>query len=767
MAFACALLLCGGAGGQETSDSLPGPDARSPALEIAIDSSAEAGIDEVSGLSFTPYPVNESINLGFVLSPIWVRLQFNQPATDPVEPRVVMLGPRQLLEAAMFHYVDGALLRSVRLDNETRFSDRPIPHRRPAFEIDAVPGQHTIYLRILSNAGFVLTPKLMSEAEFFGEMSVSDQLLAFFYGALFIFLLYNAVVYISSRDLLHLANLLVIVTLLGFQLVSTGIAYQYLWPENPEYTSTALRITIALFSASLGLFTLVMFRGKYWPRQLAMLNNLGIAGNLLLTVFPLFQVLPVLAFITISICPLVSAYVAIEILRRRYAESYFFAITWIAFTIGFGIGLLRTIGWLPYTAYTANVGLITMLIAIAVLSVGIASKIRGDRVARQAAEETSKVKAAFLANMSHEIRTPINAIVGFIDLVQDTELSREQRVYLEKARGSSNILLTIVNDILDYSKIEAGKMEVESRPFDVEKLCLSVLDLLERAAENKSLELKFSFDKQIPQFLIGDSLRIGQVLTNLLGNAVKFTDEGSVTLTVRLVLNSESKCALEFSVRDTGIGISTEEQDRLFQPFSQANSSTTRTYGGTGLGLSISTRILELMQSSLVLTSSPGEGSEFHFVLELPHVIDIREIEEPAPVSREQAGDADRIGAWEGARVLLVEDNKVNQLLAKSLLLKGNMEVDVAENGIEALQILENNRYDLVLMDIQMPEMDGLEATRRIRSMPEYEDLPIIAMTANAMERDRDECLGAGMNDYLPKPIVKETLLTMIGNWRH
>ena len=408
-----------------------------------------------------------------------------------------------------------------------------------------------------------------------------------------------------------------------------------------------------------------------------------------------------------------------------------------------------------------------MLIAIAVLSVGIASKIRGDRVARQAAEETSKVKAAFLANMSHEIRTPINAIVGFIDLVQDTELSREQRVYLEKARGSSNILLTIVNDILDYSKIEAGKMEVESRPFDVEKLCLSVLDLLERAAENKSLELKFSFDKQIPQFLIGDSLRIGQVLTNLLGNAVKFTDEGSVTLAVRLVSNSESKCALEFSVRDTGIGISAEEQDRLFQPFSQANSSTTRTYGGTGLGLSISTRILELMHSSLVLTSSPGEGSEFHFVLELPHVIDIREIEAPAPVSREQVGDADRIGAWEGARVLLVEDNKVNQLLAKSLLLKGNMEVDVAENGIEALQILENNRYDLVLMDIQMPEMDGLEATRRIRSMPEYEDLPIIAMTANAMERDRDECLGAGMNDYLPKPIVKETLLTMIGNWRH
>ena len=392
--------------------------------------------------------------------------------------------------------------------------------------------------------------------------------------------------------------------------------------------------------------------------------------------------------------------------------------------------------------------------------------------AREAAEAANQAKSRFLATMSHEIRTPLNAIVGLGTLLQRTPLNAQQQDHLSKLHGASKLLLGIISDILDFSKIEAGKMDLERRPYAPREVLSQVAWTLQTPADHKGLTLNTWVDPLVPECCLGDPLRVGQVLLNLASNAVKFTEHGQVDIRLRLSTR-DNHAQLRLEVQDTGIGIGHEAQARLFEHFQQADNSTTRRHGGTGLGLAISRKLVELMGGQIGLQSTVGQGSLFWaewLLLEPTEAHDavtalarntfIPSTREAQPHSAE----LDTSGL-NGQRLLLVEDNPLNRELAVELLQLMNLQVITAEDGQQALEVLATESIDLVLMDMQMPVMDGLEATRRIRQNPRWQQLPIVAMTANAALEDRQRCLEAGMNEHLAKPFELAALAQLLRQW--
>ncbi|MCX6290192.1 MAG: response regulator [Bacteroidetes bacterium] len=376
------------------------------------------------------------------------------------------------------------------------------------------------------------------------------------------------------------------------------------------------------------------------------------------------------------------------------------------------------------------------------------------------AEQSEKFKQQFLANMSHEIRTPMNSIIGMTNLLINSELQEQQKKYLHIIRKSSENLLVIINDILDLSKIEAGKMEFEKIDFLVSDAVETVFHTMHYKAEEKQLLLNFQVDEQLPVALKGDPVRLNQVLINLTGNAIKFTDSGSVSIAVKKHSTSGSQVVVDFSVTDTGIGIKEEKLNTIFESFSQASSDTTRKFGGTGLGLTISKQLVELQNGSMYVHSHYGKGTTFGF--KIPY-----EIGSAEAIGKKMMNESDvSPDAIRGIKILLVEDNQFNQMVAVDTLQEMVKEIviEIAENGKEALEMLRANRYDVILMDIQMPEMDGFEATQQIRGtfpFPENK-IAIIAMTANVTKDEVDRCFEAGMDDYIAKPFIPQDLLNKL-----
>ncbi|MFK7924934.1 MAG: ATP-binding protein [Bacteroidia bacterium] len=380
------------------------------------------------------------------------------------------------------------------------------------------------------------------------------------------------------------------------------------------------------------------------------------------------------------------------------------------------------------------------------------------QIAKLEAEEATRSKAEFLSIMSHEIRTPMNAVVGMTHLLLDENPKPCQVEYLKTLQFSGNNLLTLINDILDFSKISAGKMELEHIAFNLQELSKGIVQTIGVRASDKGIEIRHEYAEDLNAYYMGDPVRIGQILTNLLGNAVKFTEKGMVSLRI----SQGAEANIFFEVIDTGIGIPAEKQAVIFEQFSQSNVDITRNYGGTGLGLSITKNLLELMDSSIKLKSTEGEGSNFYFHLKLEEGKIKRSTQSAKPLSA-----IENIGSLKGIRVLLAEDNRINQIVCGKFLQKWDIEYEVANDGREVLELLEKSDYNLILMDIQMPDMDGIEATRKIRSSEQkaYQNIPIIALTASILDESMQSIQEVGMSDLIGKPFDPTLLFQKIRHY--
>ena len=380
---------------------------------------------------------------------------------------------------------------------------------------------------------------------------------------------------------------------------------------------------------------------------------------------------------------------------------------------------------------------------------------------QERSDASNQLKSMFLANISHEIRTPMNGIIGMYNVLKQTSLTDEQQEFLDIINLSGNNLLTIIDDILDLSKIEAGQLILEDNKFNLADEVNAVLDLLEMKAKGKGIKLYTSFENRIPIAYIGDQARLKQILINLTNNAIKYTKEGSVTIKIETEKVEKEYCNMKFSVIDTGIGISKIGQEKLFKAFSQIDSTTTRKYGGTGLGLAIAKNLTALMGGDIGVESEEGKGSTFWFTAKIKRNQNIPDlIQKNVPLVKEKL--------TKPLNILLVEDNLLNQKFAIATLRKEGHIIEIAENGKAAVEWFKKRKFDLILMDIQMPVMDGLEATKEIRKIEmgnkNKKQTKIIAITAYVMERDRSMCMGAGMNEYLAKPFKPNDLIQLINN---
>ncbi|WP_200345648.1 hybrid sensor histidine kinase/response regulator [Halochromatium glycolicum] len=769
-------------------------------------------------------------NLGFERSVVWARLRIDNRLEHPATYYLDLAYP--LLDWVSLYIVSSSGVTAYHTGDREPFSARPVAARTFLFPVQLQPSQPvTVYLRVETVGSLNLPLDLLSQNAAFEHLSIETGMLALYYGALLMLVIYNLYHAWRLQDVNAANYAAFILGYIAFQLALNGLSFQFFWPNHPWWANVSLPIFLCVayllgvrFSRSI-LDTAT--KAPQIHRVLGMLRWPALAGIPLALFGPYDLALPFAVALVFTVVLFIAA--GFKISLQGYRPARYYSLAWTVFLGSMFIYALTVFGVLPtnfFTTWVTQFGSVWQAVILAFTisdrfylleeqrramqtSYAQALEEANDelnaakaeledrvedrtqeltesntqlreqkevlRIAERKADAANRAKSEFLANMSHEIRTPMNAIVGFLHLLSESRLEAVQRDYVDKAERAARALMHLIRDLLDFSKIDVGRLELEAAPFDVGELVTEARDLIALAAREKGLELRTEQRGVEGCWVVGDQARLRQVLVNLLHNAVKFTPSGEVCLEVACEPGEEgaeegaeeSRVRLEMTVRDTGIGIAEEQRKGLFRPFTQADASITRRFGGTGLGLSISQRLVQQMGGEIALESQLGVGSRFSFSLSLPMA---------SPQAGNGQGPVERVGderlaserPLQGMRVLVVEDQPLNQEVIAALLQRGGAQPLIVSSGIEALARLRaREAVDVVLMDLQMPQMDGYETAERIRSIPGYAQLPIIAVTAHAGASERKRCLEAGFHGHLAKPVDHRQLLRALQRlWR-
>ncbi|MBB1517988.1 hybrid sensor histidine kinase/response regulator [Aquipseudomonas guryensis] len=723
------------------------------------------------------------LNAGYSRSVFWLRLDLQyspRNQSGSAHPWYLELAYPPLDHLELYLPDDaGGYRLAQRTGDALPFSSRQIKQNNYLFELDLPPGQsQRIYLRLESQGSMQAPLTLWSPQAYLEYQPKRIYVLGIIYGVLLVMLIYNLFIYLSVRDTSYLYYILYIASFGLYQVSVNGAGIEYFWPDNPWWANAATPFLIgsaaffgcqfarsflhtAEHSPWVDRLLLVMMACGALVMALALTASYGVALRMATYLALLFTVV------------IFSAGMLAWMRGMRVARYFIFA--WSAFLVGGITNTLMVLGYLPNLFLTMYASQIGSALEVGLLSLALADRINAmkeerTRILQQASSElealnreladNNRLKDEFLATVTHELRTPMNGVIGSLELMQTLKLDVELEQYQKTAAGSARDMMRMVNDILALTELQAGKLYPRREPFSLRGLFDGLRAQYSPRATEKGLEFIVELDDSLPDTLEGDAGKLAQSIGYLLDNAIKFTHQGHVTLRVSAGGPLTANMPLRIEVLDSGIGFSVPAGGSLYQRFRQLDGSMTRQYGGLGIGLAICRQLVDLLGGTLRHQSTPGQGSSFELDVQLNLPVQTRE---PGGMRRRVGGLPRR--RPEQCTVLIVEDNAINQLVTRGMLLKLGYRVRTADNGVEALEMLRSEPIDAVLLDCQMPVMDGFATCRALRALPGCAELPVLAITAHSHSGDRERCLAAGMSDYLAKPVKFVELQTLLHDW--
>lgn len=719
------------------------------------------------------------LNAGYSRSVFWIRLDLDyrpQESQDPA-PWLLELAYPPLDRLDLYlPGADGKYQLAQRTGDTLPFASRPISLTNYLFDLKLAPGKPLrVYLRLESQGSIQAPLTLWSPKAYMENLPGNVYVLGIIYGVLLVMLVYNLFIFVSVCDTSYLYYILYIASFGLYQVSVNGAGIEYFWPDSPWWANAATPFLIgsaSLFGCQFARSFLHTREHSPWVDR-TLLALMAVGALVMLLAFSASYALSLrlatylaLAFVVV----IFSAGILAWLRGMRVARYFIFA--WTAFLLGGTINTLMVLGLLPNVFFTMYSGQIGSALEVGLLSLALADRINAmkeerTRILQESSRKleqlnlelanSNRLKDEFLATVTHELRTPMSGVIGSLELMQTVPMDVELAQYQKTATGSARDMMRMVNDILALIELQAGKLYPRREPFSLRGLFDSLRAQYAPRAEAKGLRFDLQLDENLPDTLEGDAGKLAQTLGYLLDNAIKFTHQGGVSLRVDGQRQSDG-VALRVTVQDSGIGFETPADDALYQRFHQLDGSLTREYGGLGIGLALCRQLTELLGGQLQHHSSPGRGSRF--VLEL----NLGQPAQSFSVPPRRAG-GQALRRPEQCTVLVVEDNAINQLVIRGMLLKLGYRVRTADNGSEAIDLLRREVVDAVLLDCQMPIMDGFATCRAIRALPQGGELPVLAITAHSHSGDRERCLAAGMSDYLAKPVKFEELQTLLHDW--
>ena len=752
------------------------------AMQVFEDVRGDATIDEVTssalqaGFRRHDSPV---LNAGYSRSVFWLRLDLEYRPQRPDGPQPWLLElAYPPLDRLDLYLADGQgkFQLAQRTGDSLPFASRQIRHHNYLFELDLQPHQpQRVYLRLQSQGSIQAPLSLWAPTAYLEEQPARSYVLGIIYGVLLVMLIYNLFIFLSVRDASYLYYILYIASFGLYQVSVNGAGIEYFWPNNPWWANAATPFLIgsaALFGCQFARSFLHTAEHSPWVDRTLLLLMASGAGVMILALTVSYALsLRLATYLALLFTVVVFAAGIIAWLRGMRVARYFI-IAWSAFLLGGAVNSLMVLGYLPNVFLTMYASQIGSALEVGLLSLALADRINAMKeertrilqdsghkleVLNQQLANSNRLKDEFLASVTHELRTPMNGVIGSLELMQTLDLDAELAQYQKTAAGSARDMMRMVDDILVLSELQAGKLYPRREPFSLRGLLDGLRAQHKARAADKGLRFVLELDESLPDTLAGDAGKLAQSLGYLLDNAIKFTGRGEIRLRVGATADG---LLLSIEVIDTGVGFSVSQETSLYQHFHQLDGSMTREYGGLGIGLAICRQLVDLQGGSLSHESQPGQGSRFR--VQVPLILPSALAAPPVPAPRAPAQLA---RSPEQCTVLVVEDNAINQLVTRGMLLKLGYRVRTADNGAEALEVLRREPVDAVLMDCQMPVLDGFATCRALRILPGCAELPVLAITAHSHSGDRERCLAAGMSDYLAKPVKFEALRGLLHDW--